>query len=84
MYPMFLPLCDVLLPCVCLCRNPVDKRSNSVLKQQRRDNAGRPHRGEGMGGRDQANPKRERFKDTKGTNKEKVEQSVGSLWDRFM
>lgn len=81
---MFLPSCEVLLLCVCLCRNPVDKKSNSALKQQRRDNAARQHRGEGMGGRDQANPKRERFKDTKGINKEKVELSVGTLGDEFM
>lgn len=50
--------------CLHLCRNPVEKRPGSALKQQRRD-SGRQNRGAGPGGQDQANLKLERIRDTR-------------------
>ncbi|XP_075887287.1 katanin p60 ATPase-containing subunit A-like 1 isoform X2 [Nelusetta ayraudi] len=58
-------------------RNPVDKRPGSALKQQRRDNSSRQHRGAGPGVHDQGNPKRERFRDTRGPNKDKGKRGAG-------
>lgn len=62
----------------------MDKRPGSALKQQRRDNGSRQHRGAGPGVHDQANPKRERFRDTRGPNKDKVGHFIGGLDDRFV
>lgn len=70
--------------CVDLCRNPVDKRPGSALKQQRRDNGGRLHRGAGPGVHDQASHKRERLRDTRGPNKDKVGLFVGVFDGKFV
>lgn len=72
--------------CVCVspCRNPIVKRPNSAVKQQRKDSPGLQHRGAAPGGRGQANPKAERpgFRDARGTKAkdDKVRLRVVDEW----
>lgn len=79
----FGPVFKFFLLCVHLCRNPAEKRPGSALKQHRRDNGGRQHRGAGPGGHDQGTPKRERFRDTRGPNKDKVGLFIGGFSGPF-